>query len=673
MNKKAIPALLILAGWMIITSGCAGVHGNSKTHGEQERIKLYWFIPDGMRAEPDLFNIYRWAEEGRLPNIRKMMEQGSYGFAMPVFPSHTPVNFATLLTGQTPKKHLVAAGPMHVEGRPLSRVAVGGFSSAARKTEPIWVTLEKSGRTVSLLSLPGSTPPELEQGSTIRGRWGGWGADFHAVIFEEAANNSRRPVHGREAKLFTQGPALTEYVFSRPVDARWVDAPRSYSPPREAELSHYGATVYAYLYDSTDDGKVNLDRILFSSGRKNGIADIGAGAWSGWNAIDLSWKFGNEERNIPTRFRIKVIKLRDDGFFRVRFLYDNLNEYVTLPPSLASSLRTAVGPMVDFVDNFPPQLIAYPEDKAAFLEEMHLSFDWHTAAVSHLVKDVRPDVLIHDIYSPNQMLTSRWWMGALDPASSTYDAVGDAERAALWNEVSGMYRRLDSMLGVLLDNADDRTVVVLSSDHGACALNRAVRLNNLFAQKGWLAFTLNKETGDPVIDWEKTKVIYLKMDNIYVSPSGLAGNWHRASGEAYEKLRGEVITALRELADPDTGIRPVESVVKWEDVETALDLPRERVGDLTIVNKVGYGWNEEMTEGKEVFSAPLVSGYKQAIDPREKCLWTPFMIVGPGVKKNHRIETVIGVQDQYPTILHLLGVRPGTDIDGRVVKEVLRE
>ena len=80
-----------------------------------------------------------------------------------------------------------------------------------------------------------------------------------------------------------------------------------------------------------------------------------------------------------------------------------------------------------------------------------------------------------------------------------------------------------------------------------------------------------------------------------------------------------------------------------------------------------------MTEGKEVFSAPLVSGYKQAIDPREKCLWTPFMIVGPGVKKNHRIETVIGVQDQYPTILHLLGVRPGTDIDGRVVKEVLRE
>src|SRR5205085_2274314 len=91
--------------------------------------KLYWFVPDGMRADPDLFNVFKWAEEGRLPNIKKMMDRGTYGFCQPAFPSHTPANFATLFTGAYPEVHGVNDGPMRAEGSPLSQVAVAGFSS----------------------------------------------------------------------------------------------------------------------------------------------------------------------------------------------------------------------------------------------------------------------------------------------------------------------------------------------------------------------------------------------------------------------------------------------------------------------------------------------------------------------------------------------------------------
>ena len=66
-----------------------------------------------------------------------MMDQGSYGYSIPTFPSHTPTNFATLLTGTYPKTIGVADGPMHGEGRPLNKVAVGGFSSVAKKIDPI--------------------------------------------------------------------------------------------------------------------------------------------------------------------------------------------------------------------------------------------------------------------------------------------------------------------------------------------------------------------------------------------------------------------------------------------------------------------------------------------------------------------------------------------------------
>ena len=637
------------------------------------QYKLYWFIPDGMRADPDLFNIYKWAEEGTLPNIKKMMDRGSYGYATPVFPSHTPVNFATVLTGRLPKKHLVADGPMHIEGKPLNRIAVGGFSSAAKKTEPIWVTLEKAGKNVFVLSIPGSTPPELETGTTIRGRWGGWGADFHAVNFEEKGDNATQYSQGRNARLFSYGPPLTRYVSLRNAGKGWVNVPASFSPPMEAELSHYGSTLHVYLYDRTDDNKVNYDGILFSYDRRKHAANLRRGEWSDWLPILLSWEVGTEILKINTSFKIRVIKLEGSGFFRVRLFYDNLNEYVVQPSSISKSLHAQVGPMIDFVDNFPPQLVYYPEDKITFMEEMGMSFDWHTVAAGYLLDQFKPDIFIHDIYSPNQMLTSRWWMGYIDPHSTRYGDASPEERGILWAEVLDMYKRLDRIVGVLLDKADENTFVVLSSDHGACPLNKSVRLNNLFAQKGWLQFTMNRETGEPIIDWIHSKVVYLKMDNIYVNPSGLAGDWHRASGEAYEKLRDEVVEVLKNLKDPETGIFPLSQIVKSEDVERQLDLPKERVGDLVIANVSGYGWEEEMTDRREVFSIPLESGYKQAIfPPDEKCLWTPFMISGPGVKKNYKMEKPSQLQDQYPTIMHLLGEKPGTDIDGRILKEILR-
>ena len=92
----------------------------------QGKLKLYWFIPDGVRSEPELFTLYQWAEEGKLPNIKKLMERGSYGYSKPTFPGHTPTNFATLLTGATPLRHGITDGPMHVEGKPLDSVAVAG-------------------------------------------------------------------------------------------------------------------------------------------------------------------------------------------------------------------------------------------------------------------------------------------------------------------------------------------------------------------------------------------------------------------------------------------------------------------------------------------------------------------------------------------------------------------
>jgi len=668
MKKGPIRTALLICLLSVFLLSCTTE--TAPPEQSSEDLKLYWFIPDGMRAEPDLFNIFQWAEEGKLPNIKRMMDQGSYGFAIPVFPSHTPVNWATILTGALPKKHGVADGPMHVEGKPLNKVAVGGFSSVAKKIDPIWVTLERAGKDVFLLAIPGSTPPELQLGTTVRGRWGGWGADFHATNFDE--KNPLQYKQGRTARLFTFGPPLAEYVESSEAGDDWIGMPKSFSPAREADFVHYGATVHVYIYDTTDNDAVDYDRVLFSNDRESVLADLTQGQWSDWKPISLTWKVRDEAKLIDTEFKIRVIKLDDDGFFRIRFFYNNLNEYLAEPSEIAAELIENVGPMVDFVDNFPPQLIYYDEDKQAFIEEMDLSFEWHTAAAEYILKNKKPDIFIQDIYSPNQMLTGRWWLGYIDPDSTRYDDVTAEEREQLWEEVHAMYKQLDDIIGVMLDNADENTYVVLSSDHGANPLDKWVHVNNLFAERGWLHFELNPETGEPIINWENSTVIYLKMDNVYICPTGLAGDWNRCSGPEYEALRDEVQEALLTIEDPENGVKPMAVAVKWEDVEEYLDLPVDRVGDLIIANEAGYGWNEEMTDNLEIFSTPLKTGYKQAILPDEtKAMWAPFIIMGPGVKKDNFIGIPHHLEDQYPTIMHLLDIDTPHQVDGQILSEIL--
>ncbi len=654
--------------------------------GGRSRVRLYWFIPDGLRADPTTFQLFEWARQGLLPNIRRMMESGSYGYSRPVFPGHTPTNFATLLTGSTPRVHGIADGAMHIEGYPLKIVSEGGFSSTAKKEPPIWYTLEQQGIPVTVLSIPGSTPPETDLGATIRGRWGGWGPDFPAVVFHAAGDRDLRLYQGLGNRLFSFGSELTRFLAAGDPAGWKMDLPRSFSPPREVILQDWGETTYAWIYDSTDDGREYYDRALFSRDKRKALADLGEGEESAWLPVTLVWQTNNDynintpkraalERDLSsvsldTRAMFRVIKLGRRGFFRIRFFYDNLNRFVCRPSSHAEGLEQEAGPMTDFADNFPAQLVYYPEDRQAFLDEAWRSLSWHRDAVGYLFEKTGSQVIIHDTYTPNQMLASRWWMGCVDPRSRRYAGTPEKERARAWEEVKSMYRRIDEILGEAMAHADGNTWIVLSSDHGMVPLDREVRLNNLFARKGLLKFRFDEATGEYEIDWAKTRAVFLEMDGIFLGPRGLAGNYRRASGEEYERLRREVTGILQELRDAG-GEAPVERIVPWEKAGT-LGLPGDRVGDLVVANKAGYLWVEDVSSDLAVFQDSTIAGYKQGILPEtQEGMLTPFIIMGPGVRRNHRIEETIRHIDQYPTIMTLLGAQIPPFVEGKPLAEIL--
>lgn len=655
---------------------------------QSKTLKLYWFIPDGLRNDQQVFDMFKWAQEGKLPNLKKMMDNGAYGYSIPDFPSHTPTNFATLLTGAHPDTHGISDGAIHVEGYPLNIVPIGGFRSNSKWVSPAWTIFEKNKLDTFLLSIPGSTPPEMSKGKTVRGRWGGWGADFYAINFQDSTDIGAEQFFDKSDRLFYNGPKLTEVVTAFP-EKNTIEGVTSFSGAKEFELKGWDGIVYGHIHDSTNDQKVNYDKIAFSTDNKKVVSDIGEGEWSEWIPIILKWRTRDdfnlytpqksdfekkyETVDIETQVKIRVIRLTPDGKFRVRLLFNILNNTLSIPENVSDDLNKNIGPMVDFSDNYPPQLVYYPEDKKTFIEEANMSLEWHKKAVSFIIKKYNPEVFIQDTYTPNQMLTSRWWTGYIDPKSKHYGEINDIEREKLWNEVKDMYQKIDQILGAAMDSADKDTLIVFSSDHGIGALDRVALLNNLFARKGWLTIKFDEERRIYDVDWNKTKVAFLENTNIYINPNGLGGNWKRGTGAEYEKLRNEVMDAVKNLVDTD-GVSPLAKITKWEDADKEFGLPQKQAGDLVIANKIGYQWTEEVTGDNEIFKTPLRTGYKQGIlADQENALHTTFAIMGPGVKKGFKIENPISNVDQLPTILKLMNLDIPEYIQGRVIQEVIEK
>ena len=162
------------------------------------------------------------------------------------------------------------------------------------------------------------------------------------------------------------------------------------------------------------------------------------------------------------------------------------------------------------------------------------------------------------------------------------------------------------------------------------------------------------------------------MDNIYINPNGLGGNYTRSSGKQYEELRSRVISRLQRLRT-EHNKQPLAKVLRWEDAGL-MDLPSDRVGDLIVANSVGFGWSETISKDQKVFSTSPTSGYKQAVIPKSsKGMWTPLIISGPGVKQNYSLKTLANHIDQYPTIMNILNQPIPEHVTGKMIDEIFNK
>ncbi len=104
-------------------------------------------------------------EQGRLPNLSRLIESGTRGVLESTMPPVTPVAFSSFITGLNPGKHGIFDWSVQVNRE-------GEFQSASavsRRGTPFWTYLNRKGVRVGLVNIPIPYPPEPLDGFMIVG------------------------------------------------------------------------------------------------------------------------------------------------------------------------------------------------------------------------------------------------------------------------------------------------------------------------------------------------------------------------------------------------------------------------------------------------------------------------------------------------------------------------
>ena len=388
--------------------------------------------------------------------------------------------------------------------------------------------------------------------------------------------------------------------------------------------------------------------------------------------------------NVPMTYPPKPLR----GAMVSGMLTPGLEASFTFPPSLKGELLSAVPDYrIDVDVQRTERELSTTAAVHRFLEEVRAATQARERAI-HWLWDRGPwDLAVVAFELPDRLQHPLWGHVArlaADPARVVHDP--------LLADLLEAYQLLDTALGCLLDRLPDDAYLLLLSDHGFGPLETQVHLSDWLARQGWLAYDrarlgarqalrrIGRQARQflPVgvmrrarssftmlrtLDWMRTRAYPgLPSENgIFLNvrgrePAGIVGQ------ADYERLRSEIIAALREWTDPRSGQPVMAAVHRREEVYHGPYV--DRAPDIVFELRPGYKVTHLPGEG-ELLSD--VSDAPHGFHEREGIL----MAVGPGIRTGALSEAPF-IEDVAPTVLYMLGLPVPEDMDGRVLVELFQ-
>jgi predicted AlkP superfamily phosphohydrolase/phosphomutase len=251
-------------------------------------------------------------------------------------------------------------------------------------------------------------------------------------------------------------------------------------------------------------------------------------------------------------------------------------------------------------------------------------------------------------------------------------------------KVADIYKQLDDAIGSFVSRARPDDIILFVSDHGFQSCTRAIHMDHLLKEFGFLEFSASNAIFGPM-QWGPVRNVARKVYDLL----GLHGkvslpqsiNWAktqayttiRSTGEGvslnlagrdvdgivdpgdYDKVRDAVMDRLASFVDPKTGKKPVAEIYKREDVFKGKFA--DKAPDILMVPTEGYS----LTHAKSAIEdADWVSG-----DHRME---GTIVAVGPNVKP---FESSPALIDLAPTLVAALDAPAAVTPTGRVLHEIV--
>jgi len=547
MFMAMLSAVATLFTWPIryLIRAIRGWHAHARS-----RVKRFVVLGlDGM--EPTLTD--KFLAEGKLPNLAKLRDKGTYTRLATTMPALTPVAWSSFLTCSNPGKHNIydfLSRDKRTYMPTLSSASINGSSRSLklgpyeipigkpdirllRKGKPFWNILGEHGIFSSVIRVPITFPPEPLRGvllsamcvPDLRGTQGTFS------FYTSKPEGQSEHIGGEQFHVQKQGNKIRSHLVGPENGLR-----------RDRAIMKCPFTVTLNGRPGTAELIVNGERLVLKTGE-----------YTPW--VDIHFKAA------------PAIKVRGVCQFLLLSTEPDFEMYVT--PLQIDPAKPAM-PI-----SSPPVFATYLAKNQGKYATLGLAEDtWGLNAEilgdddflhQCIEADAEREVMFFDsldkvkrgfcacVFDGTDRIHHMFWryIDEKHPAHA-----GQAEQQHR-NAIEEHYKRCDELVGKTMARCDDEnTVLMVISDHGCKSFRRGVDLNSWLEQNGYLKV---KEGGDRAkkyladIDWSQTKAFALGLAGIYLNIKNREAHGMIEPGAEAEQLVQELSDKMSGLVDTDTG------------------------------------------------------------------------------------------------------------------------
>ena len=537
---------------------------------------------DGM--EPKL--VEKYMQKGKLPNLQRLKEEGSFSRLSTSYPPISPVAWSSFMTGTDPSYHNIFdffTRDPHTYLPVLSSAEIGKATrilrigkykipfgkpkiKLLRKSKPFWKVLGENGIFSSVIRVPITFPPEK----------------FNGVLLSGMCTPDLRGSQG------------TFCFYTTNKDYKNVDI----GGERHHVTLNSDNTIQGHLYgpenDLVRDGevlKVPFEIVINKEKNKavveicNQRVELGPGAYSPW--LKVIFRPGLRMKLFGI-CRFYINRITPD--FELYVTPINIDpEKPALPIShpfiysvYLAKLNGLYGTLGLAEDTWA--LNEGVINGGSFLDQAYLLYDEREKMFFKALERTPNGLCVCVFDTPDRI--QHMFFRCLD---KDHPANKGKETDKYKDVIEDLYVRMDKLVGRVLEKIDEKSVLIVMSDHGFTQFKRGVNLNTWFYKNGYLSLKEGKTlSGDwfKDVDWEKTKVFSLGLASIFINKKGRESQGIVAEGEEIKKLKQELIMKLTGLVDDGTGKKSIHEVV---DVERRFSGPYVcDAPDLLVGYNAGY-------------------------------------------------------------------------------------